>query len=527
MEAAVHPISAREAPDLSANSGLIAALTLLVGTLALCFDRVYNGDLYLQLASGRFVSQHGFVAQDPFPTIAQGGQWLNQQWLSEVAFFHTAAMIGLGGLSILYAGLLALPLALLLWLCRRKGSLMLCGIAVLYFPGLLGVIHPRAAGFSLLIFSLLVVLLTLAWRAHPAGDRGRRQIIAVVAILALFGLWANLHGGFVAGLLLIGLVSAGAAIDRCRGLPDAVPLHRVGVLGSIGLLAVPIVTLATPLGGQIWRYLLSFRNEAISLGSQEWGSAFQSKPALLYIGAAAAFAVFVWLRSPAPRRATSLLVGAGFVAFALIAIRNILFIGPTVALLVAWSAPDRDPIRLRRPVALVSLAVPLAGVVLAVILGPPKADPQLRSPLMEYALAHPPEHGRILGYAGIGSYILWRSPDTPVVLDGWLEHFSRADLHANYGILRGWIGDLPDQAKRLQVGAVIARDPKAIRRLMADGYRPEFREQGVGTYLVRRGPRGPRQRSRSSSTVGRRKARRVSAPETPTAANTRPTTAPK
>ena len=51
---------------------LIGALTLFVAGLALCVDRTRNGDLYLQLFSGRFITEHGFVSHDPFPTIGQG-----------------------------------------------------------------------------------------------------------------------------------------------------------------------------------------------------------------------------------------------------------------------------------------------------------------------------------------------------------------------------------------------------------------------------------------------------------------------
>ena len=54
------------------TTAFIAAVTLLVGLLALCANRVHNGDLYLELGAGRFISQHGLVTHDPFPTIAAG-----------------------------------------------------------------------------------------------------------------------------------------------------------------------------------------------------------------------------------------------------------------------------------------------------------------------------------------------------------------------------------------------------------------------------------------------------------------------
>ena len=360
MEAILHPSGDRQAPSRWTNSALIAALTLLVGVLALCFDRVHNGDLYLQLASGRFISEHGLVSHDPFPTIAQGGVWLNQQWLSELAFFRTAGSVGLTGLTVLYSMLIALPLAMLLWLCRHKGRTMLLAVAVMYFPGVLAVIHPRAAGFSLLIFSALVVLVAVL-RERPALESRGRVWIAGFGVVALFALWANLHGGFVAGILLIALVCAGAAIDRWRGVPDAISIPRVAVLGVLVVLALATVSLATPLGGAIWEYLLSFRNKALSIASQEWLSAFQSPLAIVYIATATALTAWTWLRSPKPRHATTLLVGAGFLILASAAIRNIVYVGPAVALVVAWSAPDRASAPLRLPAALAGSAAVLVA----------------------------------------------------------------------------------------------------------------------------------------------------------------------
>ena len=143
---------------------LIGALIALVGALALCLDRVHNCDFYLSLTSGRFIAEHGFATHDPFSTVSQGGTWLNQQWLSELTFFRVFSALGPTGLTVLYAFLITMPLGLLLWLCRRKGWPMLVAVSAFYFPGVLAVIHPRAAGFTVLIFSLLVALLFLLWR---------------------------------------------------------------------------------------------------------------------------------------------------------------------------------------------------------------------------------------------------------------------------------------------------------------------------------------------------------------------------
>lgn len=487
----VRPTS-KEAGRLPLRStwALIAALFALVCALALCVDRGFNGDVYMSLLGGRFITTHGFVMHDPFPTIAQGGTWLNQQWLSQVAFFRIAGWLGETGLTVVYAVIVTSPLALLLWLCRRKGLAMMAAITAIYFPGLLAVIHPRAAGFTVLAFSVLVALIAIAWRARPEGTRGHLAVAAsVLGILGLFALWANLHAGFIAGLLLIALVTVGLAIDHRRGIPGTASPRLVAALGVIGILAAVTVTVATPLGGAIWSYILSFQNSAIDHASQEWRSALSNPLATLYVALAGAFAVWMWFRSPRPRRVTALLVSTGFVVFAVLSLRNLIFVAPALAFQIAWSAPDRTVQTLRLPIAAAGSAAAAAVLIWATVLGPARADTYLRSPVIDYALDHPPKNGRILTYAGVGSYMLWRSPRTPVVLNGWLEHFTPQQLHDTYGVLRGYTPDLLGAVKRLQIRAVIAHVPAAIERLETIGFRAEFTAPD-GTYLVRLPKRG-------------------------------------
>src|SRR3954469_14876247 len=465
---------------------LIGALIALVGGLALGLDRFHNGDFYLSLNSGRFIAEHGFATHDPFSTISQGGTWLNQQWLSELAFFRISEVFGPTGLTVLYAVLITAPLALLLWLCRRKGWPMLVAVAAFYFPGVLAVVHPRAAGFTVLIFTLLVALLYVVWRERGGTTADRRHgWWAPLAILALFALWANLHGGFIAGFLLLGLATIGLAIDRWRGVPGAVPLSRVAALAVVAVLAAATVTVSTPLGAAIWDYLLSFQNQAISLASTEWQSAFSSPLAVIYLSLAACFAAWMWVRSPQPRRATTLLVTAGFLVFAGYSVRNIVFVGPILALQVAWTAPNRGPTQLRGPAALFGAAAAVVTLIWAVVLGPARDDPTLGFPVADYAIAHPPKHGRIVTYAGVGSYINWRSPSTPVVLNGWLEQYTPEQLTDNYRVLRaGQARDLPGALRRIHAGAVIVHLHSAIQRLERAGFRPEYASP-EGTYLVR------------------------------------------
>jgi hypothetical protein len=452
------------------TAAFIAGVTLLVGALALCINRVHNGDVYLELSAGRFISQHGLVGHDPFPTIAAGREWLNQQWLAELVFYNLARVVGMTGLTLLYALLLGLPLSWLLWRCRRKGVVMLAAGAVLYFPTVLAIVHPRAAVFTLAAFSCLVVLLLRGWPA-------------TLAIPGLFALWANLHGGFVSGLVLIGLVGAGMLVEHRRRARSAGRRRPVALLGLVGAAALG-ATFATPLGPDVWEYVWSFRNPAISLATQEWAPAFHSPLILVYVLVAGAFAGWVWARMPRPRPLTPILVAGAFVALTLYSQRNVLLLGPVMLYVIASCAPDRAAAPVRRgPALAVGLAAAAAAAVWGFALGPARTAPYLKPRLVDAVLLHPPKTGRIASIAGVGSYLLWRSERTPVVINGWLEHYTSRELRGAYTML------LPGRAglgymRAWNVGGVITRRPATVRWLRAHGFRL-VAATSEGTYLAR------------------------------------------
>jgi hypothetical protein len=462
---------------------LMAALALVVAAIALCLNRDLNGDLYLLLFSGRYIAHHGPVGTDPFPTIEHGQTWLNQQWLSELGFYGAERVIGTTGITILYALGIGLPLALVLAAIRRKGTVAMLIVAALYLPGILAIIHPRAAGFTLLLFAVLVMLLVAGLRLDPeARPRATAPLWMLAAIPLPVALWANLHGGFIAGLLLIGLVTLGLAIDGRRGRAS-VPGSHVAILAAAGALAAIAATFATPLGVDIWSYILSFRNPALKLASTEWEPVTHSAPAAAFVVIAAGIAAWIWWRAPRPRSLTPALVAAGFVLFAGSSMRNLIFVAPALAFQIACSLPDRAAAPRRAIVALVGCAAAAAVIVYATALGPPNSD-RVGNPAVRYAIQHPPKRGRIVAYAGPSSYMLWRAPDTPVVIDGWLEHFTEAELRANFGLLHGSRADPTPYVRRVSAGAVIAYIPEAIDRLEAHGFTPKV-SGPYGTYLVR------------------------------------------
>jgi hypothetical protein len=442
---------------------LVACLTALTAAGLLYANRELAGDLFWLLAAGRHVDVHGLTAADPFLTIAHGHHWYNQQWLSEWLIFRLEQLGGLRLVSLAYALLLAGALAPLAWACRDRALGPAIGAWVLFSGAAVCVLQPRAAGFSLLAFTLVLAIV-------QASARRRRVLLLLPP---LFALWANLHGAFAAGLLLLGLLALAAAIERRPWLSLA-----AAAVGGAAALVV------TPLGAGLVDYMREIAaNRALPLLTNEWLPTYEHPAALALVVAFALFAALLYRAAPSPRPIAPALVALGFIAFALTAARQAVWLGPLAFYLVRELAPAGRwsvPRRLAIPGALAaaaSLAVWWFGV------PPAPAMPTLMTQGADYAAAHPPPRGRILMPTGTGSYMLWRHPHVQVVVDGRLEQYSARDLLTAYRLLDGRSSALR-YLRRWQIGAVLTRNRRGAAVLERRGFRLAARVGG-GFYLVR------------------------------------------
>jgi hypothetical protein len=85
---------------------------------------------------------------------------------------------------------------------------------------------------------------------------------------------------------------------------------------------------------------------------------------------------------------------------------------------------------------------------------------------------------------GTGSYMLWRHPRVPVVVDGRLEQYSARDLLTTYRLLAGRRSALR-YLRRWRIGAALTGNATGARVLERHGFRFLARVGG-GYYLVAR-----------------------------------------
>jgi hypothetical protein len=198
-------------------------------------------DLWGYMAFGRLFWQTGrFPYHDVFSYVPTLHPWIYHEWLTGVLFYPLYETLGGPGLQLVkYA--LGLSTAGLIYLtARRRGAGPLAaglGIWMVQSFLIVGYSPVRAQAFTYGFFALYLFLLE---RARQTGNwRG----LWLLPPAMLF--WCNLHGGFLAGLGLIGFYALGEGLARRPWRPYAV------VLG----LAI-LVTLINPYGPAYWQYVV-------------------------------------------------------------------------------------------------------------------------------------------------------------------------------------------------------------------------------------------------------------------------------
>jgi hypothetical protein len=199
-------------------------------------------DTMWQITVGQWIIDHRAVPEtDVYSFTMRGQPWISTQWLAQVLYAKAYAIFGWSGPVVLAAGAISATFALLAkFLCRHlRESTVLVFIAAalaLTVPHMLARPHVLA----------LPVMVAWVGGMIAAADRRRAPSLWLLPLMAL---WANLHGGFVLGLVLIAPIALDAVVSAEARLRRPLIL-RWAVFGVAALLT----SFATPYG---WHALLA------------------------------------------------------------------------------------------------------------------------------------------------------------------------------------------------------------------------------------------------------------------------------
>jgi hypothetical protein len=272
-----------------------------------------DGDAAWSLRIGEQILAHGLPRTEFLLSTAYGQPTVHWEWLAQVAYALAARLGGLNGVVALAGALVAATGAGVFAITRRRGVPLVPALALALAAIALTSITWTARAQ---LFSLPLTLWWSDWIWRYRRDGDPRRLFAFPLVMAL---WANLHGGFIAGLIL--LASATAALwlfPRTRG--RASPRHL-----AVTLAATLAATLATPWGLGLWSHILTYaRNPLISRYTQEYQSPdFHGAAGLLFLAlAGGVIATWLWCaRRGVPPDALAVVQVGIWTALALVSVR--------------------------------------------------------------------------------------------------------------------------------------------------------------------------------------------------------------
>jgi hypothetical protein len=180
---------------------LVYALFLLAGNRLLI-----DPDTMWQITVGQWILDHNAVPEtDVYSFTMRGQPWISTQWLAQVIYAKAYAVFGWSGPVVLAATAIAATFALLTKFLNRHLSesatlVFVAAALALTVPHLLARPH------------VLALPLMVAWVGGliAAADRNSAPSFWLLPLMAL---WANLHGGFVFGLVLMAPIALDAVVN--------------------------------------------------------------------------------------------------------------------------------------------------------------------------------------------------------------------------------------------------------------------------------------------------------------------------
>jgi hypothetical protein len=420
-----------------------------------------DGDLGRHLTLGGYILQSGNIpTADIFSQTMTGQPLSPHEWLAAVIFRLCYNAMGFSGVVLFSAGLLASVFWLISYRVYRCSRSTIIAV-ILVVLGIAGSrIHWLARPH---IFTYLFLFLWLELLQQQT-----RYIFKWMLTSGLMLLWVNTHGAFITGMVVLGILIAGAILDgiHWKDRRKAVRLvlqYLVLLLTSLG------ISLINPSGVEIWRTIAGF------LGSRYLvtHTAEYMRPVLSQVGVmpftilatlGVLLVCFNWKKLPADK----ILLVIIFAAFGVMSGRNIpLYILAALPVMAEAAAllwpglrgrldrdfteepaePDRRTIsnRIIWLCGIIFCCTVIGAACLKFIPGlaarnsyNPKKYPVQA---MDWLISHP-QPGNIFNDFMWGGYILYRDwPDQKVFIDGQTDFYGEAltrDYETVVELYSGW-----------------------------------------------------------------------------------------
>jgi hypothetical protein len=371
-----------------------------------------DSDTYWQIITGKWILDHNALPRVDIYSFTKAGEpWISSSWLAQVLYAGAYEHAGWAGPVILAAGSIAATFALLAFFLGRR-------IPATYAMLTAFAAFVVSAGHFFARPHVLALPVMLAWVSGLLSASERREVPSFW-LLPLLALWANLHGGFVFGLVLVAPFAIDALWNADRSQRRPLALHWT-VFG-LGALAA---CCATPYG---WESILAAR-KILDLGEMlhviyEWMpvnfSSFSPFEACLIVLIGGA--LFGGVKLSPPR----ILLVLGLLHMALSHVRNIEIFALLIPLVVLTPVASQFGLHGARlvktfPAAVAAMLAAILGVSTWAYAANTRVFPvasQSPAAAVDVLMDRNPKH--VLNDLPFGGYLISRG--VPVFVDGRAE----------------------------------------------------------------------------------------------------------
>lgn len=189
----------------------------------LSYIPLFHSDIWGHVKYGEWILAHGSLPQeDPYLSLAQGMRVVDNAWLAQVTLAQVESWGGAAALSTLFAVVVCatyLLYARVFYLISGRAMIALAGMLIMFFVGFSrhAIIRPEI--FGGLAFALLLYMLVRLdpWKSRAQAfqnsqdDRWPRWIWLCMPLLFTF--WANLHGSYAVGLVVLACHTGGRMLE--------------------------------------------------------------------------------------------------------------------------------------------------------------------------------------------------------------------------------------------------------------------------------------------------------------------------
>ena len=414
------------------------AVAAFCASLAMRSRILETQDVYYHIIVGRWTLAHAAIPdRGLFSGSLPDAPWLAHEWLASVFTAVAYDLTGWNGLVAAATLALAGAVGVVAYeVGRTAGPVQALACALLTWGLSLNHLRARPHMATLLFFAI--------WLAAHVRARAEERTPSLL-LLPLLALWANLHGGFLAGPAFTALFAAEAMFDA-RSLREAA---RRGLSWGLFLAATCAAAAITPhgLAGLGFPLRLAAMSTALA-GIQEWRpSSLANNPSLIFWLLIVLFASLQFeLRARTTRLAMTLALI--YAAFAHVRHTDLLAVGAPLLLqdsladlrLPKFAAGTRPWDGLSRwrsgpGVALVGLAA--VAISLATLARTNERDADAVTPraAVDWALAQPLQ-GPVMNAYNFGGYLIFRG--VAPYIDGRIELYGEAFV-AHYDAVEGFL----------------------------------------------------------------------------------------